>query len=335
MIKNRLQDGERKDMKQDSENKQCQICKGYLFEDDDVVICPHCGAPHHRDCWNTVGHCGVEADHGTDRQYDKIMKNEAETQETQGRTTRVCPHCKRESHSEDGNFCPYCGQPYPGEGATGSQHHKGGPHVFQGGMPFNIDAYGGLPKDSEIEGVKVENIAKFVGSNSHRYVPRFATLTKHNKGSWNWAAFLSPAAWCFSRKMYLYGIVFLLISLAAGICGYPFLMEYNQVLAESGEGIRSSYALISENFDKFSLVPMIMMFFGAILEFGTKILVGRFGDWLYRGFTLENVKKITSNPEIENLDVALSMAGSVSLMWMVVILLLENYLPQFIASMFW
>ena len=126
-----------------------------------------------------------------------------------------------------------------------------------------------------------------------------------------------------------------MISLAAGICGYPFLMEYNQVLAESGEGVRSSYALISENFDKFSLVPMIMMFFGAILEFGTMILVGRFGDWLYRGFTLENVKKITSNPEIEDMETALRMAGSVSLMWMVVILLAESYLPEFIASILW
>ena len=337
MIKNPLQDGERKDMKQDLENKQCQICKGYLFEDDDVVICPQCGAPHHKDCWNTVGHCGVEVDHGTERQYDKLKKQETENQdaETQEKATKVCSYCKRESHSNDGSFCPYCGQPYMNQGADGAKHYKGGPNVFQGSMPFNVNIYGGLPKDSEIEGVKVQDIAKFVGPNSQRYVPRFAALTKYKKGSWNWAAFVSPAAWCFSRKMYLYGVIFFVLSLAAGICGYPFLIEYEQVLLESGEGIRSSYALISENFDKFSLVPMIMMFFGAILEFGTMILVGRFGDWLYRGFTLDSVKKITLNPEIEDKDVALSTAGSVSLLWMVVILLAESYLPEFIASILW
>ena len=51
------------------EDKQCQLCNAYLFEDDDVVFCPECGAPHHRECYNSLGHCALEHLHGTDQQY--------------------------------------------------------------------------------------------------------------------------------------------------------------------------------------------------------------------------------------------------------------------------
>ena len=52
----------------------CVRCHAYLFDDDDVVYCPVCGAPHHRDCYNELGHCALEALHGTDKQYDNISK---------------------------------------------------------------------------------------------------------------------------------------------------------------------------------------------------------------------------------------------------------------------
>ncbi len=324
-------------MSQDVENKQCQICKGYLFSDDDTVICPLCGAPHHRDCWQSVGHCGVEQDHGTENQYDKLKAKEAEQQKAEAKaennTARVCSFCRRESHSREGDFCPYCGQPYVNNGQN--HGHRGGPKVFMGGMPYIPNAYGGLNKDFQIEGVKVEHLAKFVGANTHRYLPRFAALSKKSKGSWNWAAFISPAAWCFSRKMYLYGAFFFLVTLAVGICGYPFLVQYNELLSETDVAARSMYAVISQNFDKFSLVPMIMMAAGGIIELVMMVLVGRFGDWLYRGFSLEKVRKITSDPEVEDVDKTLMTSGSVSFMWMMVILLAGNYLPQFIASLFW
>ena len=40
-----------------NENKiSCAVCNAYLFEEDDVVYCPVCGAPHHRECYNSIGH---------------------------------------------------------------------------------------------------------------------------------------------------------------------------------------------------------------------------------------------------------------------------------------
>ena len=37
-----------------TEEEQCVVCHAYLFSDDDVVYCPECGAPHHRECYNGI-----------------------------------------------------------------------------------------------------------------------------------------------------------------------------------------------------------------------------------------------------------------------------------------
>ncbi len=321
-------------MNQETENKQCPICKGYLFEDDDVVVCPVCGAPHHRDCWQTVGHCGLETDHGTDRQYDKAAAKAEEAAEKERSESRECAYCGRLSNSHDGNFCPYCGQAYD----NGRPHSQRGnaPHVFVGGMPFNENSYGGIPKDSKIEDVKVEHIGKFVGSNAHRYVPRFAALNKHSKGSWNWAAFLSPEAWCFSRKMYFQGAVFLILAIAAGLCAYPLEVELAQFLSEQGTTASyGTYNLLMNNIGEFSLLSIIMAVVSTVLSLVPKIICGRMGDWMYRSFTLDSVRKITSDGEVEDLDATLLSKGNVSLWLAALILFVSSYLPQLIASMLW
>lgn len=317
-------------MSQDTENKQCQICKGYLFEDDDIVICPVCGAPHHRDCWQSVGHCGLESDHGTDRQYDKV---EAEQyNEEAEKEAKVCSFCGRSSNSHEGNFCPYCGQPY--NGANQHTHHSAGPHTFAGAMPFDENSYGGIPKDAKIEDVKVEHAAKFVGSNAHRYIPRFATLNKHNKGSWNWAAFLSPEAWCFSRKMYLPGLLFLIISLASGLCLYPFEMEYTTLMSEQEVGY-AGYNFIMQNIGSFRLSTLILMAVSVVLNLAARIICGRMGDWLYRGFALDKVRKITSDPEVEDIDTTLMRSGNLNVFAMLAVLLAASYAPSLIGSLIW
>ena len=51
----------------------CGVCHAYLFEDDDVVYCPVCGAPHHRDCYKSIGHCAYEAAQGNAVSPDSLV----------------------------------------------------------------------------------------------------------------------------------------------------------------------------------------------------------------------------------------------------------------------
>ncbi len=44
-------------------NKLCPVCEIRFKEDDDVVVCPECGTPHHRSCYAKNNACGVVTHH--------------------------------------------------------------------------------------------------------------------------------------------------------------------------------------------------------------------------------------------------------------------------------
>ena len=62
-----------------------------------------------------------------------------------------------------------------------------------------------------------EQARKFVLTNTHRYIPKFAVMNPKNKASWNWMSFLFPCGWFLSRKMYKSGIVIGLLSIIATV----------------------------------------------------------------------------------------------------------------------
>ena len=55
-------------------NYKCPVCNNQFTEDDDVVVCPDCGTPHHRECWINKGHCANEALHGTEDSLECTYK---------------------------------------------------------------------------------------------------------------------------------------------------------------------------------------------------------------------------------------------------------------------
>ena len=36
---------------------KCPVCEKPMLEDDDIVVCPECGAPYHRACYMEKGSC--------------------------------------------------------------------------------------------------------------------------------------------------------------------------------------------------------------------------------------------------------------------------------------
>ena len=312
-------------MSEETKNKQCQICQGYLFEDDDTVVCPVCGAPHHRDCWETVGHCGVECNHDTDKQYD-ILQKKAEEEKTNkqkdgGANAHTCAYCHRTSNAENAEFCPYCGHSY-----NQNIPHGGG---FRGVNPF--DVYGGLPTDTTIDGVTVKDLATFVGSNSARYMHCFTQISKRKKGAWNWAAFFFPSGWCLSRKMLPLGFMYLILAIASTICMVPFSEIYYELLDGQTLSYAAQYALIENNLNKFDLISLILAFVGVGLNLIPRIICARFGDWNYRSFAVNKIKTILNNPEIEDKPSELARSGNLSILWIIIALLATQFVPSIIT----
>ena len=45
---------------------QCPVCFEVFDDSSDVVVCPECGTPHHRECYEKNGGCVNAAKHGGD-----------------------------------------------------------------------------------------------------------------------------------------------------------------------------------------------------------------------------------------------------------------------------
>ena len=46
-------------------NAECPYCGRKFAEGDDIVVCPECGTPHHRECYKEHGSCANEERHGS------------------------------------------------------------------------------------------------------------------------------------------------------------------------------------------------------------------------------------------------------------------------------
>lgn len=274
-------------------NKQkCVVCSAYLFEEDDVVYCPTCGAPHHRDCYNFIGRCALENLHGTDKQYNKSeireqnQKAKNENSTIPQANTKNCRGCMN-AYPNDARFCPYCGLP----SENFSPYFKANPFVKQSE----------IKDDTEIEdGVTALEAVKAVKVNTIRYIPKFLSLKKDKKASWNWAAFLMPHAWLAYRKMYKQAVVAAALVLIATLFSLPFNVSINELPMPEQEikGTLELSAYYAEHLQDIGIVPALLAAFGSLLRIGTSLYYGIMGDWIYRDHTIETVKKIRES----NLD---------------------------------
>ena len=306
-----------------TEGVTCVRCHAYLFDDDDVVYCPVCGAPHHRECYNELGHCALEALHGTDKQYDKLKAteetvpaDEAERGHTgenaEGEIT--CQMC-HESYDFSLNACPKCGAPNVAK-ASGSF--------------VNFDFLGGVPADCDIgEGVTAEEAKRLVAANTPRYIPKFAVLNKKNRASWNWMAFLFPCEWMLSRKMYKNGVAAGLLTVIASILYLPLSNAIYNLGYVGNETYTDIIGNAAEHISDIGAAVMVFAVLGFVLNLAIRIVSGVFGDYLYKTYTIDTVKLIRA--ESDDADYDYRKRGGVNMFLFLIGFMAVEYLPSIIA----
>lgn len=52
----RIKNGEEKSVSNFTGSK-CIICENEFNDNDDIVVCPECGTPYHRECYQKEGKC--------------------------------------------------------------------------------------------------------------------------------------------------------------------------------------------------------------------------------------------------------------------------------------
>lgn len=219
--------------------------------DDDIVVCPECGAPYHRACYQQAGHCIFQEKHGTPDAW-KPPEKQTET-DAEGKT---CPRCGKKNARES-LFCDQCGQllsggaskgaspnggyspygtpnpnasPYQNPGVPNSPPYQnpGAPNApYSGPYPFAFDPMGGVrPEEPLGDGVTAGDAAKFVQTNPQYYIPAFVNRKRYHRNRFNFSAFLCSGGWMLYRKQYKWGAIFtgimLLIYVLSTFISYRF-----------------------------------------------------------------------------------------------------------------
>ncbi len=223
---------------------KCIVCGKEFEENDDIVVCPDCGTPYHRDCYNQEGKCINTELHENGMSWNQEKSDEENEKESEPEN-KICPRCGY-SNAGDQNFCSHCGlplingsdyqhfndgdrhNPYSEFGPMG-QGFGGQEGPFHGGQPF--DPFSGnfvtIEEDTDIDGVKAKDIADYVGSNKFYFLAQFMRFTKLKiKRSFNFCAFLFPEYYYFYRKMLGHGFFYMTFRIVMTVFMQSMLLNF-------------------------------------------------------------------------------------------------------------
>lgn len=301
------------------ENEKCPVCDSFFSADDDIVICPVCGTPHHRECYNKLGHCANSALHKDGFEYisnknaqpDKPRKSSGaeddtadteeniEQQNNSGSSNKtVCRKCNNEI-SKNAPFCCYCGE---------KQDHP----QYEQQTAFNPLFAGTVASPYEdngekIDGKNIKDIADTVRSNTSRFINIFR---KNKKLSWNWGGLFFGAYYLFFRKMYKEGIAAMAVNLISSLIINGMYVEqtaaFNNFISMHYEEIMNgASAELAEQMMAVMqpLMPAAMILMG--ISISVNIIIALFADRLYKSKVMSVIEKVEK--DIEEGEILTSM----------------------------
>lgn len=281
------------------EGSKCIVCDNVFNESDDIVVCPDCGTPYHRDCYKQVGECINTELHNEGVSWgQKKLDEEKALEEAAALNNKACPRCGY-SNDVNQNFCSRCGLPlneevntqhfndgnaqnaYPNFGPMGQSFGE------QNGQPFNPFAGGFVSIDDEtdIDGLKVKDVADYVGSNKIYFLAQFMRFAKLKmKRSFNFCAFIFPEYYYFYRKMLGHGFFYMTLKIVMTVFMQSMLLNFGM----SGE------VTTNEIIENLSASPAWSGLFMA-LSFVTIVLYvlsGMFSNFWYYKKTKRDIEAI-------------------------------------------
>ncbi len=267
----------------DYTNLVCPVCKETFSVEDDIVVCPICGTPHHRACWANEGKCANTAWHKENKTYNieeersKINEEQSSSEaENEEKKIVVCPRCAAHNDSQ-ALFCNRCGAPISqGFGRRGDEPHYSQGN-FYGSMPFG-NPFAAQNENELIDGVEAWKLTSVVKENKMRFIFFFKTLnSRKSKTSFNFAAFLFGPFYFLYRKMYGLGAAVMALMLAINIPSIV-LSFTNEYLSEIA-GTTVSYGLsLSQGSITFLMAATYIC---SLLATAMRFVCGLYANYLY------------------------------------------------------
>ncbi len=279
----------------------CAYCNKEFTENDDVVVCPICGAPHHRECYQKCGHCANEANHASGKEWQNPKQKQDQPPNGQ-----LCPRCGAINPPE-GIFCQYCGtklvgsdpsQTAPSGGFQVPPHHHNPippqqpeqrPPQAGGNAPL-ITPVGKVYPDDSFDGVSAKEISIFVGPNARYFLTNFKIMQATGRNmTLNWPSFFLNFCYFAYRKMYGLTMAAITALLVIGIPRLLYIYEFCKYYLSAYYNYPITYnaSLIA------SLEPWLMA--SNLLQFVLLLVLSLFFNRYYYKYVIKSIKKIREN----------------------------------------
>lgn len=206
----------------------CPVCGKELRTGDDIVVCPVCGAPHHRDCYNQLGHCALEEKlHSQGKDWEN--PNDLRDRQVRGETIEPCPACGFPNQAGS-RRCQQCGALLPERhvaGEDGQEPPSYGQELEYGSNQDVLEQVFGTIHESDLIGsIPAKDFIYYTQQNYLYFLRVFKLLCHRTKMKvFNWAACFFSFFYFFYRKMYKIG--FAVLALVAVTNIPSFLLSYH------------------------------------------------------------------------------------------------------------
>jgi len=215
------------------ENCICDLCQKPLTAEDEVVVCPECGAPMHRACYAKNGACAHAAEHAGGYEWHYPAG---------GAGAKVaCAHCGAQNDPA-ARFCQICGAPMAAEGQPAPE----GPAA--NGEWRRAYTYGNYKQPAEefdVNGVSSEEMRTYLGKSADSLLLRFRIILseRFSPAAWNIPALLLGPFYFFYRRMKKIGLLLLLVLVAVYVPGWLYSTEvFKSTIAPQMFGITLPYS---------------------------------------------------------------------------------------------
>lgn len=273
--------------------EKCIVC-GQVFTDaDDVVVCPECGTPYHRACWQKNGACVNLPLHESGKSWESTKPRE------ETRNTRICPDCGT-GNPEDATHCSHCGKPFlrPEEQQEVTPTLREQLQQATERMG-SADPTCGLNEEQKLDGERLEDVANFVEQNNLYYLPKFLRFSKGGRISLNFPCLLFPPYYLAYRKMWAAALIvmgiMLLLKIPQSLQQMQILLpDYLPTLRQTGAPaeLLQTFQAFSSRLDAHETLLYNAAMISSYLEIIISILLGLFGNRLYYRFVLRKVHKL-------------------------------------------
>lgn len=288
---------------------KCSICEKVFDENDDIVVCPECGTPFHRECYKTLGHCPNLENHGDkEKNWRDPREKDHEIDDELHKDFVICPRCFHKN-PKGTLFCTVCGRPFGNNnaGKNGFDEIKG---FEEQAIQMLMDPLSGVDPNEDFDGVKAEELCEFIGSNTQYYMREFKKIRDSGKCSFNFMAFCSPPGWLLYRKQYFFGsiisVILVLLAFFSRLVQYNTSAFLDPIYADLGLQNKifftvSDYlsifsSVLSLPFEKsfVCLLPLILETINLIV----RVIIGVRANKRYMKFCIDSIKKIKADSSL-------------------------------------